>query len=295
MPARTAAETFRQAMAAGRLIVAPGVYDGITAKLVEQAGYSAAYMTGAGTSAANGYPDFGLITMSEMVANARKITAAISIPLVSDIDTGYGNELNVYRTIQEFEAAGVAAVHLEDQSFPKKCGHLDDKELIPFDDYLAKVRAAAAARRSKAFTIIARTDSRASLGFDEAVRRVNAALAAGADMAFLEAPQTMAEIEAVPRRVKGPCLLNVVRGGKTPDIGLATAEKLGYALAIVPGLLMRAILEACDDVLGALKRTGQYPPSKTETTVVQYFNRLGAEEWNARRTAFRSPRKDAAE
>ena len=295
MAAKTAAETFRQAMAAGKLIVAPGVYDGITAKLVEQAGYPAAYMTGAGTSAAHGYPDFGLITMSEMVANARKITAAISIPLVSDIDTGYGNELNVFRTIQEFEAAGVAAVHLEDQSFPKKCGHLDDKELIPFEDYLAKVRAAAAARRSKAFTIIARTDSRASLGFDEAVRRVNAAIEAGADMAFVEAPQTMAEIEAVPKRVKGPCLLNVVRGGKTPDIDLATAERLGYALAIVPGLLMRAILETCDEVLGELKRTGRYPPSKTETTVVQYFNRLGAAEWDARRGAFRAPRKDAAE
>jgi 2-methylisocitrate lyase-like PEP mutase family enzyme len=286
---------FRRLLKSGKMIVAPGVYDGITAKLTEQAGFSAAYMTGAGTSAAHGYPDFGLITMSEMVANARRITDAISIPLVSDIDTGYGNELNVYRTIEQFERAGVAAVHLEDQVFPKKCGHLEDKEVIPLDDYLAKIRAAAAARRSSDFTIIARTDSRAVLGFEEAVKRMNAAIEAGADMAFLEAPQTMAEVEAVPKRIKGPCLLNIVLGGKTPIIDMATAERLGYAIAIVPGLLTRTVIDACDAMLRQLKETGAPPPAGANKPVRQFFNRFGADEWDKRRTAYRGPAKQAAE
>ena len=288
MTTPSGASQLRKLLKSGRMVVAPGAYDGITARLVEQAGFSAAYMTGAGTSAAHGYPDFGLITMSEMVANARRIVDTIGIPLVSDIDTGYGNELNVYRTIQEFERAGVAGVHLEDQGFPKKCGHLDDKEIVPLDDYLAKIRAAAGARRSKDFLLIARTDSRAGHGFEEAVRRGNAALAAGADMVFLEAPQTMAEIESVPKLIKGPCLLNVVQGGKTPPVDMATAEKAGYALAIVPGLLVRTVLEACDEVLKSLKETGKNPETKQRTSVQQYFNRFGAADWDKRRTAFRA-------
>jgi 2-methylisocitrate lyase-like PEP mutase family enzyme len=295
MSSVSGAMQFRRLLKSGKMIVAPGVYDGITAKLTEQAGFSAAYMTGAGTSAAHGYPDFGLITMSEMVANARRITDAISIPLVSDIDTGYGNELNVYRTIEQFERAGVAAVHLEDQVFPKKCGHLEDKEVIPLDDYLAKIRAAAAARRSSDFTIIARTDSRAVLGFEEAVKRMNAAIEAGADMAFLEAPQTMAEVEAVPKRIKGPCLLNIVLGGKTPIIDMATAERLGYAIAIVPGLLTRTVIDACDAMLRQLKETGAPPPAGANKPVRQFFNRFGADEWDKRRTAYRGPAKQAAE
>ncbi|MGE5510851.1 MAG: isocitrate lyase/PEP mutase family protein [Bacteroidota bacterium] len=295
MSSVSGAMQFRRLLKSGKMIVAPGVYDGITAKLTEQAGFCAAYMTGAGTSAAHGYPDFGLITMSEMVANARRITDAISIPLVSDIDTGYGNELNVYRTIEQFERAGVAAVHLEDQVFPKKCGHLEDKEVIPLDNYLAKIRAAAAARRSSDFTIIARTDSRAVLGFEEAVKRMNAAIEAGADMAFLEAPQTMAEVEAVPKRIKGPCLLNIVLGGKTPIIDMATAERLGYAIAIVPGLLTRTVIDACDAMLRQLKETGAPPPAGANKPVRQFFNRFGADEWDKRRTAYRGPAKQAAE
>jgi 2-methylisocitrate lyase-like PEP mutase family enzyme len=286
---------FRKLLNSGKIIVAPGVYDGITAKLTEQAGFAVAYMTGAGTSASYGYPDFGLITMSEMVTNARRICDAISLPLISDIDTGYGNELNVFRTIQEFERAGVAAVHLEDQVFPKKCGHLEDKEVIPLDDYVAKIRAASAARQSKDFTLIARTDSRAVLGLDEAIRRANAALEAGADAAFVEAPQTMAEVEAVPKRVKGPCLLNIVLGGKTPIIDMAAAQKLGYAIAIVPGLLTRTVVDACDAMLKQLKETGAPPAAGANKPVRQFFNRFGADEWDRRRTAFRVEKKEAAE
>ena len=186
----TQASGFRTLLQRDGMVVAPGAYDCITAKLIEQAGFAAVYMTGAGTAATLGYPDFGLVTMSEMVANAGRIAAAVELPVIADADTGYGNELNVFRTVREFERSGVAGIHIEDQDFPKKCGHLEGKQIIPREDYLAKIRAAAAARRDQDFMIIARTDSRAVAGFDEAIARANAALAAGADMAFVEAPQT---------------------------------------------------------------------------------------------------------
>src|SRR3954449_5687941 len=144
------------------MIVAPGAYDCITARTIAQAGFSAVYMTGAGTAATLGYPDYGLVTMSEMVENAGRIATSVKVPVIADADTGYGNELNVVRTVREYEKRGVAGIHIEDQGFPKKCGHLDDKVIIPLDDYLAKIRAAAAAKRNPDFLIIARTDSRAT-------------------------------------------------------------------------------------------------------------------------------------
>jgi 2-methylisocitrate lyase-like PEP mutase family enzyme len=286
------AAKLRSLLASRKMIVAPGAIDCITGRAIAKAGFSAVYMTGAGTSATLGYPDYGLITMTEMVGNAQRIVNSIDIPLISDSDTGFGNELNVFRTVQEFERAGVAAIHIEDQVFPKKCGHLENKELVSREDFIAKIRAAAAARRSKDFCIIARTDSRAVVGLDEAVERANAALANGADVAFVEAPQTMAEIEAVPKRVKGPCLLNVVRGGKTPEIELETAERMGYAIAIVPGLLLGGIIQACDRLLGDLKE-GKFPP--VTGSPAKTFARFGAAEWDERRTAFRDPIKAAAE
>ena len=286
------AANFRKLIASKKMIVAPGAIDCITGRAIAQAGFSAVYMTGAGTSATLGYPDYGLITMSEMVGNAGRIVNSIDIPLISDSDTGFGNELNVYRTVQEFERAGVAAIHIEDQVFPKKCGHLDNKELVSREDFIAKIRAAAAARKSKDFCIIARTDSRAVIGLDEAVERANAALANGADVAFVEAPQTMAEIESVPKRVNGPCLLNVVRGGKTPEIDLDVAERMGYAIAIVPGLLLGGIIQTCDRLLGDLKQ-GKFPP--VSGSPGKTFARFGAAEWDERRTAFRDQVKAAAE
>src|SRR5262249_2618250 len=245
----TRARRFRALLERGGMVVAPGAYDCITAKLIEQAGFDAVYMTGAGTAATLGYPDFGLVTMSEMVANARRLAGAVELPVIADADTGYGNELNVFRTVREFERSGVAGIHIEDQEFPKKCGHLEGKQIIPREDYVAKIRAAAAARGNRDFTIIARTDSRAVAALAEAVAPANAALAAGADMAFVEAPQTLEEVAAVPREVKGPCLLNVVRGGKTPDLDLRDAETMGYKLAIVPGLLIKSVVGICDQML----------------------------------------------
>jgi 2-methylisocitrate lyase-like PEP mutase family enzyme len=235
--------------------------------------------------------------MTEMAANAGRIAAAVALPVIADADTGYGNELNVFRTVREFERSGVAGIHLEDQDFPKKCGHLDDKQVIPREDFAAKIRAAVAARREPDFLIIARTDSRAVAGFDEAVTRANEALAAGADMAFVEAPQSLDEVSAVPRIVKGPCLLNVVYGGKTPDIDLQEAEAMGYKLAIVPGLLLKSVVGICDRVLAELKAAHRYPAPVEEMTVPEMFRRFGADEWDALRTRFRAPpaRREAAE
>jgi 2-methylisocitrate lyase-like PEP mutase family enzyme len=284
----TQAARFRELLRRDAMVVAPGAYDCITARLIERAGFDAVYMTGAGTAASLGYPDFGLVTMSEMVANAGRIVAATRVPVIADADTGYGNELNVVRTVREYETAGVAGIHIEDQGFPKKCGHLDDKEIVPREDWLAKVRAAAASRRSPDFMVIARTDSRAVAGFDEAIARANLAIAAGADMAFVEAPQTIDEVAAVPRLVRGPCLLNVVRGGKTPDIDLREAERMGYKLAIVPALLIKNVVGICEQMLAELAATRRHPSPVREMTVRDVFQLSGADEWDALRRRFRS-------
>jgi len=290
------AARLRELLKAGKLVIAPGCYDGITARAVERAGFPALYMTGAGTAATTGFPDYGLVTMTEMVANAGRITAIAKVPLIADADTGYGNELNVVRTVREYARMGVAAIHIEDQGFPKRCGHLDNKEVVPLDDYIAKIRAAVDAKPDPDFTIIARTDARAGLGLEEAIRRANAALAAGADIAFVEALQTVDEVAAVPRLVKGPCLLNVVRGGKTPDLDLREAERMGYKLAIVPALLIKSVVGICDQMLAELKASHRHPPPVKEITVPEMFRRFGADEWDALRTRFRAPpKREAAE
>ncbi len=281
------AAPLKSMLSAGPMVVAPGAYDCLTARLVEQAGFSAVYMTGAGTSVSHGFPDYGLLTMTEMVANAGRMAATVGVPLISDADTGYGNELNVYRTVQSFERAGVAAIHIEDQVFPKRCGHLDGKELVSREDYAAKIRAAAAARRTPDFLIIARTDARGVAGFDEAIARCNMALQAGADMAFFEAPQTIEEVAAVPRAVKGPCLFNNVLSGKTPAIPHAEIERMGYRVAIVPGMLISSIIGLCDTLLAELKATGLTPATFSGGGPAVTFARVGAADWDRRRTAFR--------
>jgi 2-methylisocitrate lyase-like PEP mutase family enzyme len=268
------------------MITAPGAYDGITARLIEQAGFPAVYMTGAGTSMARGFPDFGLLSMSEMVENAAMIARTVEVPVIADADTGYGNELNVTRTVREFEARGVAGIHIEDQASPKRCGHLDGKEIIPQAEFISKIRAAVAARRDADFLIIARTDSRAVAGFDEAIARANAALGAGAGMAFVEAVQNAEELALVPRLVHGPCLLNIVPGGKTPRITLQEAQALGYRLAIMPGLLLSAVMVAADQALRTVKESGASPSTPKGATVMDTFRRFGADEWNALRQRF---------
>jgi len=276
----------RRKLASTGMLIAPGAYDAISARLIEQAGFPAVYMTGSGTSASLGYPDYGLVTLTEMVDNAGTLARSVKVPVISDADTGYGNELNVIRTVREFEGRGVAGIHIEDQVTPKRCGHLDNKELEPLERYLNKIRAAVDARTDPDFLIIARTDARASLGLDEAIQRVNAALAAGADMAFVEAPQTLEEVAAVPRRVNGPCLLNVVQGGKTPPIELAEAERMGYRIAILPGTLLRAAVQVFDDVLAQIKTEGRAPDQLNRQSPHQTFRRFGADEWDALRARY---------
>ncbi|MBN8956758.1 MAG: isocitrate lyase/PEP mutase family protein [Rhizobiales bacterium] len=278
---------FRKLLARDGMIIAPGAYDCITARTIAQAKFDAVYMTGAGTAATLGYPDYGLVTMSEMADNAGRIAQSVDVPVIADADTGYGNELNATRTVREYERRGVAGLHIEDQGFPKKCGHLDNKVIAPLDEFVAKIRAAVAARTDPDFFIIARTDARASLGLDEAVRRANAALQAGADMAFVEAPQTVEEVASVPKLVKGPCLLNVVWGGKTPQIAFDDARKMGYKLAIVPGMLFKAVLGVCETTLAELRRAGRHPELDKAMTVREAFRRVGADEWDAVQEKFK--------
>jgi carboxyvinyl-carboxyphosphonate phosphorylmutase len=226
----------RELLSAPDPILAPGVFDGLGARLVEDAGFPAIYMTGFGTAAALlGRPDVGLLTMSEMVENAARIAAACDLPVIADADTGYGNALNVIRTVQEYERAGVAAIHIEDQVAPKKCGHMEGKQVIPAAEMEAKIRAAVAARRSPDFVIIARTDARAVEGLDSAIGRARRYREAGADVLFVEAAESEDEIASVSRRLADvPLLFNWAEGGKTPPVDYATLAALGFKIVIFP-------------------------------------------------------------
>jgi 2-methylisocitrate lyase-like PEP mutase family enzyme len=281
----TPASRLRLHLQNGGLLTAPGAYDGITARMIAQAGFGAVYMTGAGVSAAHGYPDYGLLTLTEMAEAAGVLARAVDVPVIADGDTGYGNELNATRAVREYEMRGVAAIQIEDQVSPKRCGHLDGKEVIPRDEFDAKIAAAAAARRNPDFVIIARTDARAITGLDDAVARVNLALEAGADIAFVEALQTMEEVASIPKLVRGPCLLNIVPGGKTPDLPLAAAEAMGYRIAILPGLLLMAVMDSCDAALARLRQDGAGPSSGSGPLLRERFSRLGADEWDVLRRA----------
>jgi 2-methylisocitrate lyase-like PEP mutase family enzyme len=276
----------RQLLAGPDTVLAPGVYDAIGARLAQQAGFAALYMTGAGVSASLGYPDYGLVTATEMVDRAGVIARAASVPLVADGDTGYGNELNVTRTVRDHEQRGVAALHIEDQVSPKRCGHLDGKVLVGVDEFVSKIRAAVAARQDPDFVIIARTDARAVEGLDSAIARANAALAAGADMAFVESPVSLDEVAAIPQRVQGPCLLNLVQGGRTPVADIDEVQRLGYRLAIVPGAVLLPALTAADAALAQLARTRSVAPPPPGLDVRQLFRRFGADEWDAMRERF---------
>ena len=277
----TTASALRDLLAQPRLIVAPGAYDAISGRAIEAAGFPAVYMTGSGTAASLGFPDFGLLTMSEMVENAGVIARSVSVPVIADADTGYGNELNVTRTVREYESRGIAAIHIEDQVSPKRCGHLDGKEVVSRTEFVSKIRAAVEARRDRQFVIIARTDARAVVGMDEAIARANEALDAGADVAFVEAAQSAEELAQIPRLVKGPCLLNMVVGGKTPVVSLKDAEEMGYKIAIQPGLLFRAAVAVFDAVLEDLNKSGLPKSAPNAGAFRDGFDRFGAREWEA--------------
>lgn len=244
----------RRLLAGGGLITAPGVYDGLTAALVARTGFAAAYLTGAGVSVAGfGLPDIGLVTATEMADRARIVTEVLGgIPLIADADTGYGAPINVVRTVRAYERAGVAAIQLEDQAFPKKCGHLPDKELVPAAAFERTLQAALGARTDPGLVIIARTDARGPLGLDEAIERANRYAAAGADVIFVEAPQSRQEIERIAAEVDAPLLINLVTGGLTPDTDPGTLAALGYRIAIYPAALLGAAVLAGLDALARL-------------------------------------------
>jgi methylisocitrate lyase len=239
------------------ILMAPGAHDAFTARLIEQAGFGACYMTGAGTVAALlGLPDVGLITMTEMVMNARYIARAVSIPLICDADQGYGNAVNVMRTVREYEAAGAAGIHLEDQIFPKKCGHMEGKALVGLDEMVGKIRAACEAREDPDFVIIARTDSRAVEGIEAAIRRANAYAEAGADLVFPEAPQSREELARFAREIHAPLLANMTEFGKTPLVPATELERMGYRIVIYPASALRVAHRATQELLAHIKRAG---------------------------------------
>lgn len=243
---------------AERPLVVAGAYDALSARLVEEAGFHAVYMTGFGTSASLlGRPDAGLLTLTEMVDNARRIVDAVALPVIADADTGYGNPINVIRTVQAYEAAGVAALHLEDQVAPKKCGHVSGKEVVPTEEMVAKVQAAVEARSDGRFLVIARTDARAPLGLDEALRRARAYREAGADVLFVEAPESVEEVERIASELGHvPLLFNWAEGGKTPPVPLPKLRALGFAIVIFPISTLLAATAAMRRVLEQLRRTG---------------------------------------
>ena len=253
----TATSRFRQLLAEPGIIVAPGAYDCLTANIIQKAGFPAVYMTGAGTSMARlGYPDLALATMTEMLDNAANIAGAIDVPLIADADTGYGGVLNVQRTVRLYERAGVAALHIEDQEFTKRCGHLDNKKVIPTADMVQKIRAAVDARTDPDLTIIVRTDAIAVTGWDDAMRRCDDYIKAGADMLFVEALRTPEEAERAVRNFDVPLLYNFVETGKSPLIPVADLERLGFKVVILPASAFLTVCRAVTDLMQELKRKG---------------------------------------
>jgi 2-methylisocitrate lyase-like PEP mutase family enzyme len=241
----------------GRTLMAPGAFSPMPAKLVEQAGFEAVYMPGGGTALDRlGVADLGLVTMTEMVDNAAAIARAVGIPVIADADTGFGNALNVQRTVREYERAGVAAIHLEDQQFPKRCGHLLGKSLIPLEEAASKIQAAVEARADPDFMIIARCDALAVAGMDETVRRCQAYLEAGADMLFVESPRSVEEITQIPRLIPGAHLFNVAASGKTPFLSSDYLDELGYQLMILPNFTALVAIKAMAGALAEIRRTG---------------------------------------
>ena len=260
----------------------PGAYDTLTARLVEQAGFEAVYLTGGGYSRASGYPDLGLLTLSENVHFIGLTVEAVGIPVIADADTGYGNAINVIRTVREYEKSGVAAFHIEDQVSPKKCGHYEGKEVVSFAEMVGKIHAAVDTRRDPDLIIIARSDARAVEGLQAAIDRVNAYIEAGADVGFVEAPQNLEELRIVAREVKGPALVNVFEGGKTPMVPASELEAMGFRLGIYPSQTHRAAIRAAQRVLAALKEDGD--TRRIEADLATFQERedvVGTSRWRA--------------
>jgi 2-methylisocitrate lyase-like PEP mutase family enzyme len=273
----SARKRLRARLTSGPLIVAPGIYDAYGARFVEQAGFAALYLTGNGVSASLlGRPDVGLIDLTLIAGHAHRVAACVDIPLICDADTGYGNAVNVRRTVEEFEAAGVAAIHIEDQVAPKRCGQLPGaRPVIALDEAVGKIEAAVAARRDPDFIIIARTDSADGHGLDEAIKRAQAFRKAGADVIFVElksSPTLIDDLKRVAFSVDAPCMVNVDAGGELGELTTAEIEQLGLRIAIYPGLARCAAGFAIREALWALKRDGNTKAMRERMLSVQEYN-----------------------
>lgn len=274
----------RELLARPGIIIAPGAYDGLSARLVEHAGFDVVYMSGSG--AANsllGEPDLGLTSMTEMASQAARICAATTLPVVADADTGYGGPLNVRRTVQEYERAGVAGLHIEDQVFPKRCGHFEGKDVIPTDEMVGKIKAALAARTDPDLVIIARSDAVAVEGLDAALRRAHAYEDAGADMLFVEAPHSVDELRQIAASFRVPLIANMVEGGSTPLVPDPELEAMGFKLVLHAGTLLRAAALAVEEALAHLREHGSVIDFQHRVISFQERNRItdldGMQAW----------------
>ncbi len=265
----------RQLLAQKNILVAPGAHDALSAKIVAQAGFDAVYFTGYGQAASHlGGPDVGLMTMTEMVMRARNFAAAVDIPVIADGDTGFGNVINVIRTVREYEAAGVAAIQLEDQVAPKKCGHMTGRQVVALEEMVGKIKAAVSARQDPDFVIIARTDARTNLGIEEALRRGKAFAEAGADVLFIESPESLEEMKLITSSFNVPVLANMVEGGRTPLMTAKELQELGYGLVIFPTSSTYITAQAVTRCMQELKTNGTTKALLNEMIPFQQFNEL---------------------
>ena len=265
----------RQMMTGKQIVVAPGAHDALTAKIIEQVGFSAVYMTGYGQAASHlGKPDVGLLTLTEMVARASNIVEAVNVPVIADADTGFGNAVNVMRTLREYEKAGVAAIQLEDQVAPKKCGHMTGRQVVSKEEMVGKIKAAADVRTDSDFMIIARTDARTVHGIGEALERAKAYEEAGADILFIESPESVEEMKQITTSFKVPVLANMVEGGRTPFLPVQDLQGLGYDLVIFPTASTYLVTKALTRLMTVLKDTGTTASLIPEMITFEEFNDL---------------------
>ena len=263
-------------------VVAPGAFDGLSARLVEQAGFAAVYATGGGIARSNGIPDLGLMSLDEIVARLEGMIDVIDIPLIADADTGHGNALNARKTARAFERAGVAGFHLEDQVFPKKCGHYDDKSIVPEKEMTQKIRAVKDALHDPDITLIARTDGLAVEGYEPTIARAHAYMEAGADAIFVEAPTSEEQIEQIARDLPQPKLINMFHGGKTPLMPADRLGELGYSVIIIPSDTQRAAIKGMQDALAAIREDGH--SASVQDRMVTFKGReavIGTDEYTA--------------
>lgn len=257
-------QRIRELMRDNRIHVAPGIFDGITARLVEQSGFNLIYASGGAIARSCGFPDIGLLSFTEVLQRLEHITEVTHLPIIADADTGFGNAINVSRTVKAYEKIGVAALHIEDQTFPKRCGHLNDKSLVSHDEMVQKIHAAKDSQTDSDFVVIARTDAIAVEGFNAAIERAQRYLEAGADMIFVEAPESIEQVEDIARLIPQPKLINMFFGGKTPLVPRDHLQALGYKFIIIPSDLQRATIHACQATLDAILKDGDSSALKNQ-------------------------------